>query len=74
VEVKGIHGASHPTLTEKERRTAMQFGEGFVLFILDIGEERERKFVIPDPVTNVELTAHERTVYSVTSYSAFEIA
>jgi superfamily II DNA or RNA helicase len=74
VEVKGIHGASHPTLTEKERRTAMQFGDGFVLFILDIGEERERKFVIPDPVTNVELTAHERTVYSVTGYSAFEIA
>jgi superfamily II DNA or RNA helicase len=73
VEVKGIHGASHPTLTEKERRTAVQFEDGFVLFILDIGEDYERKFAIPDPITNVVLTPNERTVYSVTGYTTFEI-
>ncbi|MGY5876856.1 MAG: C-terminal helicase domain-containing protein, partial [Candidatus Thorarchaeota archaeon] len=71
VEVKGILGASHPTLTEKERRTAAQFEEGFELFILDISENRERKYAIPDPVANVKLTPHEKTVYSVTGYSEF---
>lgn len=72
VEVKGILGAFHPALTEKERRTAAQFEEGFELFILDISENRERKHAIPDPVANVTLTPHEKTVYSVTGYGAFE--
>ncbi len=73
VEVKGILGASHPTLTEKERRTADQLKEGFELFILDISEKRERKYAIPNPVANIRLTPHEKTVYSVTGYSEFKI-
>ena len=45
---------------------------GFELFILEISEDNERKYVIPDPAANVELTPYEKTAYSVTGYREFE--
>ena len=73
VEVKGLLGASHPTLTEKEHRTAVHFKDGFVLFILQLGGNQEHKFAIPNPAENVTWTAHQKTEYSVSGYSEFEI-
>jgi SNF2 family DNA or RNA helicase len=73
VEVKGIEGASHPTLTENERRTAMEFADGFILFVLELRDDGDRMYAIPDPTVNISMTPHEKTVYAVTGYSSFEI-
>ncbi len=73
VEVKGIEGASSPTLTENERRVAHKFREGFVLFVLETRDGKARRFVVQDPVVNLNLRAHESTTYSVTGFEEFEV-
>ena len=73
MEVKGIRGASHPTMTENERRNALDYEEFFVLFILEIRDSGDRIYAIANPTAHLTLTPHQKTEYSVSGYADFEI-
>ncbi len=73
VEVKGIQYHDTPTLTENERNHALEYGDGFALFILRIEKDRDRRFVIYSPIGKITMTPHQKTVYSVSGYTQFEI-